>query len=393
MSSIVPGQAAGRTKTFRGAGPGYRSRPGVAAAPVLLATGLAIVPITTIVLTKALNPENSPGGVAPMKQRHSSMRRIALAALISATALIPVRTATAGPVYVALGDSITFGETDLRYVPSNGDRGYVGLVADDLAGRNGGVRPTVVNLAIDGETASSFKTGAGRVPPVVGRTDAVLAAENLNYNPNALVSQETKFLSTVAAERTAGNTINTVSITLGFNDLSTAIGKSSTQVDQILATYRTEYGSILGEIRQALPNADLRILGYFNPFPANPTSPAAPVFNARGTQLNGIIRDLAAQYGGSFVDTAPPFVGHEAEYTFLAQQPAGSSSPAVGPFVGTEPIGNVHPNATGYRAIAAQVEAVPEPGSVALLATGCLTVIVAARARRRNPGGSFQSND
>lgn len=50
-------------------------------------------------------------------------------------------------VYIALGDSITFGETDLQYIPSFGDRGYVGLYADYLASVNGGDRPTVINLA------------------------------------------------------------------------------------------------------------------------------------------------------------------------------------------------------------------------------------------------------
>ncbi len=66
---------------------------------------------------------------------------------------------------MALGDSITFGETDLNYVQSNGDRGYVSLFANTLAARNGGVRPAVFNLAIDGETASSFMTNAGRDKP------------------------------------------------------------------------------------------------------------------------------------------------------------------------------------------------------------------------------------
>jgi len=301
------------------------------------------------------------------------------AAFVLSTALIAGQAALAGNVYVALGDSITFGETDLRYVQSNGDRGYVGLYADSLAGRNGGVRPSVVNLAIDGETASSFMTGAGRVPPVVGRTDPVLAAENLNYDPNALVSQNTKFLATVATERTAGNTIGTVSITLGFNDLSTAMGMPATTVAATLAAYQANYSSILGEIREQLPTANLLVLGYFNPFPADPTSPAAPVFNAYGMQLNGIIRSLAAQYGGSYVDTAPPFIGHEAQYTYLAQMPHGSS--VTDPFGGILPIGNVHPNAMGYQAIAAQVESVPEPSTVVAFATGCVMLVVARRRR------------
>ncbi len=308
------------------------------------------------------------------------MRRIALAAsVLASSAALSVQMASAGPVYVALGDSITFGETDLSYVRSAGDRGYVGLYADVLSARNGGARPAVVNLAIDGETASSFMTGAGRVPPVTGRTDTVLAAENLNYDPNAPGSQSAKFLATVAAQKAAGNTIDTVSITLGFNDLSTAIGKDPAGVAATLAAYRAGYSSVLSEIRQQLPSTNLLVLGYFNPFPADPNSPAAPVFNAYGMQLNGIIRDLAGQYGGTFVDTAPPFVGNESTLTYLGQMPHGTV--VGGPFGGTEPIGNVHPNAAGYAAIAARVAAVPEPATVGLLAAGCLGLLVAGRLR------------
>ena len=75
-------------------------------------------------------------------------------------ALIASGTARAASVYVGLGDSITFGETDLRYVPSFGDRGYVGKFADILAAQNGGIRPAVVNLAIDGETAAHWSHAA-----------------------------------------------------------------------------------------------------------------------------------------------------------------------------------------------------------------------------------------
>ena len=67
-----------------------------------------------------------------------------------------------------MGDSITFGETDRAYIPSYVDRGYVSGFADTLGARNGGARPTVINLAIDGETVASFFSGNGRTVPVVG---------------------------------------------------------------------------------------------------------------------------------------------------------------------------------------------------------------------------------
>ena len=68
--------------------------------------------------------------------------------------------AMAGPIetYLALGDSIAFGQTNIIPV-SLGDQGYVTLYADFLAKQNAGVRPNVVNLAFPGETSTSFFTG------------------------------------------------------------------------------------------------------------------------------------------------------------------------------------------------------------------------------------------
>ena len=313
------------------------------------------------------------------------MRGITFATLVLVWAVASARSASAGLVYIALGDSITFGETDLQYAPSNGDRGYVQNYAFALGNRLGQT-PAVVNLAIDGETASSFLSGTGRVPPVASRTDAILASENTNYNPNALVSQSQNFLSTVAAEKAAGNTVTTVSITLGFNDLATALTTNAgVPIATILANYQAQYDAILKEIKQAVPGANVLVLGYYNPFPADPSSPAAPLFNAYGMQLNSIISNLAGMNGDTYVNTAPAFLGHEADLTYIAQQPSGSSSPNFGPYIGTEPIGNVHPNNAGYLAIANEIEAtpalVPEPSSIALLAAGCVCVVAVSRRR------------
>ena len=320
---------------------------------------------------------------------------------LAAAALLCATTVQAAPVYVALGDSITFGETDLSYVQSFGDRGYVSLFADTLAARNGGVRPAVFNLAIDGETASSFMTNAGRTPPVVGRGDAPLQLENLNYKNSTAISQGTLFANTVAAQRALGNTVGTVTITLGFNELAALSPMQNTpaaeataiaQIPATLAAYRTNETAVLNEIRSLAPNANLYLLGYYNPFPADPSSPAAPVFNAGGTALNSVIRDLAGQFGAAYVDNAAPFVGNEARYTFQAAQPAGSS--VSGQFGGVLPIGNVHPNALGYGVIAADVAAatvpvsVPEPGSWPVLAAGLAAVGLVARRRRASGRGA-----
>lgn len=296
--------------------------------------------------------------------------------------------ADAAEVYVALGDSITFGETDLIYRPSLGDRGYVSRYADFLASQNGGVRPQVFNFAIDGETASSFQIGSGRTPPVVGRTDVPLQLQNLNYVAGNLVPQGSLFASTVAAQQALGNTVSNVTITLGFNELAALsplpTAAALAAIPATLATYQANYTSVLTQIRTLLPNANLALLGYYNPFPADPASPAAPIFAAAGAPLNAIIQQLAARFGGTYVNTFNPFVGNEARYTFQAVQPAGSSVP--GPFSGLLPIGNVHPNELGYDVIAAQLIAatrvsVPEPSSLALFLAGVAALGVTRRRR------------
>ncbi len=299
----------------------------------------------------------------------------------------------AGSTYIALGDSLTFGETDLQYVSSNGDRGYVGLVANSLAAQNGGVRPNVINLAIDGETSTSFTTGVGRVAPVVGRTDAILASENTNYNPNALVSQSTLFQAAVATQAALGNTVSTVSITLGDNDLFalanmpgfTAGSATDPMLASALATYQANYSAILANIRKLLPNATILLVNDYNPFPAQPNNPFGPLAAVGGPMVNTIIQNLAAQYGARYVDDASLFVGHEAAYTYLAALPSGTV--IAGTDGGTAPLGDVHPNATGYSVIAGAVitaAAVPEPSSLVLMGLGLASAAAVAGRRARS---------
>ena len=213
--------------------------------------------------------------------------------------------AAAESVYVALGDSITFGETDLRYIESDGDQGYVEEYADYLQTVRG-ERPRVFNFAIDGETADSFVDNTGRLPPVVGRTDTPLQLQNLSYERERLIPQQQQFRQTVAEQIAAGHEIDTVSITLGFNDLAMVVTTENPleNIEPTLDAYRDAYDDILGDIRDRAPEADLFVLGYFNPFPADPDSPAAPIFAQAGEDLNAIIEDLAAEHGGFYVDTA-----------------------------------------------------------------------------------------
>src|SRR5262249_24799542 len=136
-------------------------------------------------------------------------RRFKCAAVASLAILFAV-PAIAGPLetYLALGDSIAFGQTDTIPV-SFGDQGYVALYADFLATQNAGARPNVVNLAVPGETSTSFFTGVS--PPGLPAHE-LLDSFNLNYQADSAQSQNTLMLSKIASEAAAGHVISHVSL-------------------------------------------------------------------------------------------------------------------------------------------------------------------------------------
>ena len=328
-----------------------------------------------------------------MTIRPTAPRRGTVAATL-ALGLAGASPAAAAPVLLALGDSVTFGEDDLVYEPVPGDRGYVSRLADLLA-RGPGPRPEVRNFAIDGETADSFQDGTGRTPPVEGRTDRILALQNTSYDEaGGIETQQRKFLDAVAAERAVGNTVRAITITLGFNELAALATMPTDEalaaIPETLDAYRENYADVLSTIRGVAPEAPLYLPAYYNPFPADPDSPAAPIFFEAGSDLNRVIEDLAEEFGATYVGGVPErFVGREEAFTFLDDQPAGFVL-AEGPFGGELPIGNVHATEAGYGAIAgafaAELDIAPIPVPAALplylgaLAGGALVV------RRRRKG-------
>jgi len=302
-------------------------------------------------------------------------RFFALPLLTVSLALSASRPAVAGSMtYLALGDSLAFGETDFSHNPSFGDRGYVGPYASLLGDQSHGARPNVVNLALDGETSSSFFNGQGRIvsPSQGGASTTQL---NLNYGDSS-TTQNALLQSTIATQRAAGNTIDTVSVHLGANDLFAVLAnpsfagltpdKQQIQVLQAINAFQANETKLLAQVRGLLPNADLILPGYYNPYAFDPKSPMATLAGTAIQALNQAIAGEAAAFKGHYVDLYTPFVGHEAEYTYITQG------------------GNVHPNDLGYGAIVGQIQTVPEPGAVAVLAIGLVGLALARRTHRRS---------
>ncbi len=280
----------------------------------------------------------------------------------------------AGQVYLALGDSLAFGvgaDGSLGDV-SNGDRGFVSLYADRL-GSAWGTRPDVLNLAISGETSSSFFSGVDRNGPTAS------PLRNTNYvGLTPVPTQQALLQSRLAAEAAAGNTIGHVTISLGSNDLFVLQASAAFQaadlngkillLQQTLGVIQTNYLTLLGGLRAALPTVQIDLLGTYNPF--GTATPDAALANQGILALNSLISGIAGGFGPGvdYVDIYTPFVGNELTYTYIAN-------------------GNVHPTSAGYAAIAQAIpmDAVPEPSSLALFAIGVVAgghVVIRRRSRR-----------
>jgi lysophospholipase L1-like esterase len=279
--------------------------------------------------------------------------------------------------YLTLGDSLAFGETNT--IPTSfGDQGYVKPYADFLARQNDGVRPTVISLAFPGETSTSFFTG---VSPPGFAPHTSLDAFNLNYLTDPAQTQNSLMLATIAAEQAAGHVITHVSFSLGTNDLiafealhldffSLTPVQQQALVKEFFATLTGNYTTVLSELRTVLPHAQILLLNSYNAAaifgPTDPFNIISEIFDAGQTAM---IDSLAGPFDATPVDIHDAFVGHEVAYTFILS-------------------GDAHPNAAGYAAMAAQMDAAsaPEPSSAVLLvpALWALTCIRKCLERKAN---------
>ena len=301
-------------------------------------------------------------------KRHAAIvRTILILLLASLSRADPIGT------YLALGDSIAFGVTNVTPV-SFGDRGYVSLYADFLAIQANGIRPRVVNLAIPGEASTGLFTAVS--PPGLPPHD-LLASVNLNYHGDGSLSQDVLLLNTLAAEGAAGRAITNVSFAIGSNDVTSFIAlhpdffslppdQQQQLISEFFGVLTNNYVIVLSQLRSALPEARILLLNYYNPFggfpPDDPFNIANTIFDQGQTSL---ITSLAGPFHASVVDINTPFRGRENELTFISS-------------------GGSHPNDKGYAVIEQQMASatVPEPSSVILLGMSIVALAVLSRRKR-----------
>lgn len=123
-------------------------------------------------------------------------------------------------------------------------------------------------------------------------------------------------------------------------------------------------GAIVGQARALSPAANIIVVGDYNPYAILPNSPLFPFAGVLIDNINQIGGAAALGVGGRFVGTHAAFVGHEAEYTHILDDPF--------------PDENIHPNAMGYQVIANLV-IVPSPGPAAV---SMVAGLFATRRRR-----------
>lgn len=218
----------------------------------------------------------------------------------------PTPPPSIGAEYIALGDSVAYGIG----APDPNAHGYAGLFYANYLKR---VQPDLLayrNLAVPGETSSSFLAIAG------GK------------------SQLQRFKDEVAAAAKAGWRVSPVTLTIGGNDILAVEGKSNAEREAALARFDTNFSRILDEIKTQIGQADLLVTTYYNPLAYN--TGGNDIESDWFRRFDGIIRQRIQEKGAKIVDFTSPVAGDEKNLTWITSN-------------------DVHPTPAGHAVLAQAV--------------------------------------
>lgn len=197
-----------------------------------------------------------------------------------------------GDVYLALGDSLVTGDE----AQANDDNlpGYPFYLHEILTA----TRPiSYTNLGVSGETSSSLRTPGGQLERALGF---------------------------IAQQQVAGRRVSPVTLSIGGNDMVGVLLNNTTTVTAALSLFRSNFEQTLDQLTAALTvngtrTGDIIVLRYYNPYPG--LAAQVPSLNANPDtdvpKFNQVIEEVAAARGVAVADGYTPFLGREAELTFV----------------------------------------------------------------------------
>ncbi|MEI7555211.1 SGNH/GDSL hydrolase family protein [Candidatus Chlorohelix sp.] len=211
-----------------------------------------------------------------------------------------------GDMYLALGDSIGYG----LGAPTPYDMGFAGLFYNNYLKR---IRPTITsykNLAIPGESSSSFFEAKG------GK------------------SQLQRALDEIEKAKIGGKSVSPITLTLGGNDMLDNRNKSEQERNSALQQFEINLSRALDELKAHTENlSDIIVTTYYNPYIYQTGGGSDDEQNNWVKRFDESIKRIALDKGVHVADFFTPFFQREGKYTWIK-------------------FGDVHPNTAGYSVLA-----------------------------------------
>jgi lysophospholipase L1-like esterase len=282
--------------------------------------------------------------------------------------------AQVGSTYLALGDSLAYGYHAAQFKseleskgfvePTTFDEGYV----DDFGFTLKLTHPKlqVINDGCPGETTDTFIKGSGIAGFCAGGPTGTPFPYAFLHHP---YTPHTSQLADALAILKENPNVSPITLDIGANDvlqfLASKCGFPSTfacspaEVEAEFAHVASNVLSILTQLHAAAPNAQMVLLGLYNPYP---TVLPAPGGDKTTAALNAALQSVAAAVPGtsfanpelafnpSILVGAPETADLPTICAFTAMCPGGTFNP-------TSPNADIHPTTLGYGVMAGVVGA------------------------------------